>query len=68
MARIDNHEYLKVCANLASCLSISIAAAKKKIDIECASKGIRDISSRKEIAEKLLKKAKKTSLTAPKMV
>ena len=62
MARIDDHDYLKVCAQLASCLSISIAAAKKKIDLACAAKGVRDISARKVIASKLLKEAKKTSL------
>ncbi len=62
MSRIDDHGYLKVCAQLASCLTISIAAAKKKIDLACASKGVRDISSRKKIAEKLLRDAKKNSL------
>ncbi len=61
MARIDDHEYLKLCAQLASCLTISIAAAKKKIDLACASKGIKDISSRKGIADKLLKEAKKNT-------
>ena len=62
MARIDDHEYLKLCAKLASFLSVSIAAAKKKIDLACASKGVTDISSRKEIAEKLLKEAQSNSL------
>ena len=62
MARIDDHEYLKLCAKLASFLSVSIAAAKKKIDLACASKGVRDISSRKEIAKKLLQEATNTSM------
>ena len=62
MAKIDDHEYLKVCAQLASCQTISIAAAKKKIDLACASKGVRDISSRKIIAMKILQEAKETSL------
>ena len=59
---IKEHDYLKVCAELASFLSISIAAAKKKIDLACASKGVKDISSRKEIAKKLLQEATSTSL------
>ena len=54
MSSIKEHEYLKICAQLASCLSISIAAAKKKVDLEAAKKGLRDIVSRKELAQKLL--------------
>ncbi len=62
MSGIKDHDYLKICAELASCLSISIAAAKKKIDLAAASKNIRDISSRTEIAIKLLDEARKHSL------
>ncbi len=58
MAGIKEHDYLKICAELASCLSISIAAATKKIDIAAAKEGAKDVSSRKQIAESLLKKAK----------
>ncbi|KGG21143.1 hypothetical protein EV08_0859 [Prochlorococcus marinus str. SS2] len=46
---------------MASCLSISISAAKKKIDLAAARKGARDLSSRKEIAAKLLEEAIKYS-------
>ena len=59
MAGIKEHDYLRICAELASCLSISIAAASKKIDIAAARQGATDISSRKEMAETFLKKAKK---------
>ncbi len=62
MARIDDHEYLKLCAQLASCLTISIAAAKKKIDLACSSQGVKDISDRKEIAKKLFEEAKTNSI------
>ncbi len=62
MARIDDHDYLKIIAKLASCLSISIAAAKKKIDLACASQGVRDLSARKEIARNILIEAEKNSL------
>ena len=44
-------------------LSVSIAAAKKKIDLACAANEVRDISSKKEIAKKVLKEAKKSALT-----
>ena len=58
MAGIKEHDYLKVCAELASCLSISISAASKKIDLAAAKEGVRDYPSKKAIAEDLLKKAK----------
>ncbi len=61
MSGIKEHDYLKICAELASFLTISIAAAKKKIDVVAAKKGARDISSRKEIAEILLAEARKKS-------
>ena len=61
MSSIKEHDYLKICAELASLLTISIAAAKKKIDYEAAKKGAREISSRKEIAETLLAEAREKS-------
>ena len=58
MAGIKEHQYLKVCAELASCLSISISAANKKIDIAAAKHGVKDLSKRREVAEALVKEAK----------
>ena len=58
MPGIKEREYLKLCADLASCLSISIAAAGKKVDLAAAKRGAKDISSRKAIAQELLKEAK----------
>ena len=66
MSSIKEHDYLKICAELASFLTISIAAAKKKIDVEAAKKGARDISSRKAIAEILLAEAREQSSSAKK--
>ncbi len=62
MSSIKEHDYLKVCAELASCLTISIAAAKKKIDLLAAKQGAKDISSRKEIATKLLQEVRENLL------
>ncbi len=63
MSSIKEHDYLKICAELASVLTISIAAAKKKIDVHAAKKGAKDISSRKKIAEVLLAQAREESLS-----
>ena len=54
MPKIDDHEYVKTCAKLASCLSISIASARRKVELEAMRKGVRDLSGRKIIADKLL--------------
>ena len=57
MAAIEDHAYLKICADLAKCLSISLAAARRKVEIEAARNEIRDSSGRKKIAQLLLGKA-----------
>ncbi len=58
MAAIEDHGYLKICAELASCLSISLASARKKVDLVAAREGVRDLEGRKAIAEKVLQKAR----------
>ena len=58
MAPLDDHEYLKTCGKLASCLSISLASARKQVELVAAKEGVRDLASRKEIVERLLNKAK----------
>ena len=57
MPKIEDHNYLKICAKLASSLSISLASARRKVELMANHSGKKDLSSRKEIAETLLKKA-----------
>ena len=54
MPLIEDHHYLKTCAQLASSLSISIAAARRKVEVAAANEGKKDLQSRKEIAQKIL--------------
>tara|TARA_Y100001968_G_scaffold327707_1_gene373295 strand:+ start:949 stop:1212 length:264 start_codon:yes stop_codon:yes gene_type:complete len=54
MPLIEDHHYLKICAQLASSLSISIAAARRKVEVSAAKQGKKDLQSRKEIAQKIL--------------
>ena len=56
MPLIEDHHYLKICAQLASSLSISIAAARRKVEVVAAREGKKDLQSRKEIAQKILDK------------
>ena len=54
MPLIEDHHFLKICAQIASSLSISIAAARRKVEVAAAKEGKKDLQSRKEIAKKIL--------------
>ena len=54
MPLIEDHHYLKICAQLASSLSISIAAARRRVEVAAAKEGKKDLHSRKNIAQKIL--------------
>ena len=54
MASIQDHAYLKICADIASCLSISLASARRKVELLAAQEGVTSSQARKEIAERLL--------------
>ena len=57
MARIEDHDYLKICGELATCLSISIASARRKVELAARQDGIKDSLSLKALAKRLLKEA-----------
>ena len=54
MAAIQDAEYVKLCARLASAMSISLASARREVDQAAAKEGKRDIASRRAKAEELL--------------
>ena len=58
MARIQDQEYLKLCAELASFQSISLASARRKVDLAAARDGMKDLNYRKLLAERLIKEVK----------
>ncbi len=55
---MEDHSYLKICSELASCLSISLASARRKVELAAMREGVRDLSSRQAIAERLLQEAR----------
>jgi len=57
MTPIEDKDYLRICADLAKNLSVSLAAAKRQVELSAAKQGSRDIQSRKTIAEDLLRKS-----------
>ncbi len=68
MPLIEDHHYLKICAQLASSLSISISAARRKVEVAAAREGKKNLQARKEIAQKLLEQTlnedKKNNISA----
>ena len=48
---------MKLCAKLASLLSISLAAARRKVELVAAKEAVKGLNDRKLIAERLLDEA-----------
>ena len=54
MAAIQDQKYVKLCAQLASRLSISLASARRRVDQAAAREGRRDVEGRRAMAQSLL--------------
>ncbi len=59
MYPINDRQYLKICAEIAKLLSISLSSAKKKIEIELAKEGSKTIQEKIKVAQNLLETCKK---------
>ena len=55
MYPINDREYLKICAEIAKIMSISLSSAKKKVEIKIAQKGSKTIEEKRQVAQDLLK-------------
>ena len=54
MYPINDKEYLKTCAEIASFMSISISSAKRKVEIEIAKQGLKTIEEKRKVAKDYL--------------
>ncbi len=59
MYPINDRQYLKICAEIAKILSISLSSAKKKVEIKIAQKGFKTIEEKRQVAQDLLEICKK---------
>tara|TARA_B100001989_G_scaffold219010_1_gene170765 strand:+ start:163 stop:429 length:267 start_codon:yes stop_codon:yes gene_type:complete len=59
MYPINDREYLKICAEIAKIMSISLSSAKKKVEIQIAKKGSKTIQEKIKVAQNLLEICKK---------
>tara|TARA_B100000965_G_scaffold50378_1_gene37076 strand:- start:3604 stop:3870 length:267 start_codon:yes stop_codon:yes gene_type:complete len=54
MYPINDREYLKICADIASVMSISLSSAKKRVEIKISKCGSTTIEEKRKIAKDLL--------------
>ena len=56
MYPINDRKYLKICAEIAKIMSISLSSAKRKVEIEITKKGYKTLEEKREVAQDLLTK------------
>ncbi|MFQ6538893.1 MULTISPECIES: hypothetical protein [Aphanothece] len=54
MAGIQDRAYTIACSRLASVLGVSLASARRKVDVQAAAAGIRDGADKLALAEEML--------------
>ena len=54
MYPINDRQYLKICAEIAKIMSISLSSAKKKVEIQIAKRGSKTIQEKIQVAQNLL--------------
>jgi hypothetical protein len=57
MPAIQDHDYLRLCAELATQLGISQSSARRRVELAANQTGAKDLTSRKEVATSLLEDA-----------
>jgi len=58
MATIQDHDFVKICAELASCLSISLSSARRKVELAASQANAKGLDAQKSIAQGLLAEAR----------
>ncbi len=54
MYPINDRQYLKICAEIAKIMSISLSSAKKKVEIQISKEGSKTIQEKIQVAKNLL--------------
>ena len=58
MYPINDRQYLKICAEIAKLMSISLSSAKKKVEIRIAKKRSQTIEEKRQVAQDFLNHCK----------
>ena len=59
MYPINDRRYLKICAEIAKIMSISLSSAKKKVEIQIAKEGSKSIKEKIQVANNVLESCEK---------
>ena len=59
MYPINDRQYLKICADIAKLMSISLSSAKKKVEIQNAKEASKTIQEKIKVAQNILEICKK---------
>ena len=62
MYPINDRQYLAICSAIANLLSVSLSAAKKKVEIQIAKQGSKTIEEKRQVAQDLLKLCEKDNV------
>tara|TARA_A100001388_G_scaffold3169_1_gene2345 strand:- start:292 stop:558 length:267 start_codon:yes stop_codon:yes gene_type:complete len=62
MYPINDRQYLKICAEIANIMSISLSSAKKKVEIQIAKEGSKTIQEKIQVAQNLLETCEKNQV------
>ena len=54
MVAIPDRTYNAACGRLASRLGVSLASARRKVDVRASQEGLRDVASKVALAERML--------------
>jgi hypothetical protein len=54
MYPINDRQYIKICAQIAKLMSVSLSSAKKKVEIQIAKEGSKTIQAKIQVAQKIL--------------
>ena len=54
MYPINDRQYLKICAEIAKIMSISLSSAKKKVEVQIAKEGSKTIQEKIKVAQNVL--------------
>ncbi len=57
MPAIQDHDYLRLCAELATELGISQSSARRRVELAANKTGVKDLNARKALATTLLEEA-----------
>ena len=71
MYPINDRQYLKICAEIAKIMSISLSSAKKKVEIKISKEGSKTIQEKIQVAKNLLEiceKNKRNKLSSSKIL